>query len=447
MKMDPNPAPWRRGGVAAGASDGGDDNLTELHCDYKMSWMNDRTRQIVDLFCATSDGSPDDLRRCIARGCPWSEPIPGAPSLSTPLNIAAQYQRPENLAILATKALQEGRPELLEAPDLSRRERPLNPEGRSPAYISVQKGNPVCLGVMAKVGANLHRAIPHTWQAPGTENLIDPDEECMPVHAALVETVMSFTTAMCLSCMETENVKVCNQCKMAYFCGSSCQKKKWPSHKKVCKKIRRGADLVTFCDSMPRPAQFDDKSFISFKKVDDELNLEEGEREEEYYDASKQWEYYDLRTKSWRAYPKKINQGIERMHDLGMSPRYMYKPGPRFDDAEGMEERELSTRPLRDVATNHVYYCHMIDHHIYTGSGRRIRRRVLPVACADKAPVDTQQRIEPARGIPQDSDDEMRRQLLRRMPELGPLLDEIDAGVEENEAVIRRINAAREGRR
>ena len=41
----------------------------------------------------------------------------------------------------------------------------------------------------------------------------------------------------------------------------------------------------------------------------------------------------------------------------------------------------------------------------------------------------------------------MRRQLLRRMPELGPLLDEIDAGVEENEAVIRRINAAREGRR
>ncbi|EJK62149.1 hypothetical protein THAOC_17251, partial [Thalassiosira oceanica] len=128
------------------------------------SRMNFQMRQIVDLFCATSDGSPDDLRRCIDRGCPWDEPIPGMPSRSTPINIAAQYQRPENLAILVTKALQEGRPELLEAPDLSRRERPLNPEGRSPAYIAVQKGNPVCLGVMAKAGANLHRAVPHTWE-------------------------------------------------------------------------------------------------------------------------------------------------------------------------------------------------------------------------------------------------------------------------------------------
>mmetsp|Transcript_27705 Transcript_27705/g.62098 ORF Transcript_27705/g.62098 Transcript_27705/m.62098 type:complete len:350 (+) Transcript_27705:25-1074(+) len=347
------------------------------------SRMNFQMRQIVDLFCATSDGSPDDLRRCIDRGCPWDEPIPGMPSRSTPINIAAQYQRPENLAILVTKALQEGRPELLEAPDLSRRERPLNPEGRSPAYIAVQKGNPVCLGVMAKAGANLHRAVPHTWEVPGspTQALVDPDEECLPVHCALVETVMSFTTSMCLSCMKTDSVKVCSQCKMAYFCGASCQKKKWQSHKKVCKKIQRGADLVPLYDAMPKPAQFDDTGFISFHDtVDNDLGLEDGEREEEYYDASKQWEYYDLRTKSWRAYPKKINQGIEGMHNLYMSPRYMYKPGPHFDDAVGKEERELSTNPPQNVATNHVYYCHMIDHHIYTGCGRRIRRRVLPDA-------------------------------------------------------------------
>ena len=51
------------------------------------------------------------------------------------------------------------------------------------------------------------------------------------------------------------------------------------------------------------------------------------------------------------------------------------------------------------------------------------------------------------RGSNDDSYDDARRQILRRMSELGPLLDEIDAGVEENEAFIRQINAARAGRR
>lgn len=134
-----------------------------------------RFLQIVELFNATSDGSPAELQQCIDLGYPWDVPIPRAPSISIPINIAAQYLRPENLAILATKALESGRHELLEAPDLSsiRYPRNLNPEGRSPAYIAVQKGNPVCLGVMAKAGANLHRAIPHTWQPYHTEHLLD----------------------------------------------------------------------------------------------------------------------------------------------------------------------------------------------------------------------------------------------------------------------------------
>ena len=340
-----------------------------------------RFLQIVELFNATSDGTPAELQYCIDQGYPWDVPIPRAPSISIPINIAAQYLRPENLAILATKALEAGRRELLEAPDLSRIRYPrnLNPEGRSPAYIAVQKGNPVCLGVMAKAGANLHRAIPHTWQPHNMEHLFDADGRQWPTHHALVQTVLSFTTRTCLSCRSTcleRNLRICAQCKMAWYCDESCQRAKWGQHKKVCKQIKRGADMVTFYDSMPAQRQCDENGFLPFDDVlDNDLGLDEGESEEEYYDASKQWEYYDLSTQSWKPYPKLINQGIEGMKEMGMSPRYMYKPGN--DDAMGVEERELSSQPPDEVATNHVYYCHNIDHNIYTGCGRMIRRRVI----------------------------------------------------------------------
>ena len=130
----------------------------------RIDSMDRQTREIVDLFCATSDGTPQDLQRCIARGCPWDKPLPARSTQmmfrtttpTIPINIAAQYKRHENLAILATKALEAGRPELLESPNL---------EGHSPAYLAVQNGSPQCLGVMAKAGANLHRACPHIYQS------------------------------------------------------------------------------------------------------------------------------------------------------------------------------------------------------------------------------------------------------------------------------------------
>ena len=311
-------------------------------------------------------------------GFPWDLPIPRAPSLSIPINIAAQYKRADNLAILATKALEAGRPELLESPDLSslRYPRNLNPEGRSPAYIAVQKGNPVCLGVMAKAGANLHRAIPHTWQPtvnnPG-DHLIDADKDCRSVHHALVQTVLSFTTRTCMACTknvaEASTLKVCSQCKMAYSCNQTCQRQSWKQHKRVCKGIKQGADMVTFHDQMPPQRQFDDTGFLPFDEVYD------NDVDEDCYDDSVQWEYYDLRSQSWKPYPKLINEGIQGMFRMGMSPRYMYKPGN--DDAMGKEEYDLSSKPPNEVATNHVYYCHNIDHNIYTGCGRRIRRQPI----------------------------------------------------------------------
>ena len=341
-----------------------------------------RFQQIIEIFNATSDGTPADLQRCIDSGYPLDAPMPRAPSLSTPINIAAQYRRAENLAILATKALEAGRPELLEAPDLSRLRHPrkLNPEGRSLAYIAVQKGCPVCLGVMAKAGANPHRAIPHAWQPmvnnPG-EHLIDADKECCPVHHALVQTVLSFTTKTCMACSKNaaepklDVLKVCSQCKMGYFCNETCQRKSWREHKKVCKGIRQGSDMITFYDQMPPQRQYDETGFLSF---DEAFDNDLGDQEDDY-DATNQWEYYDLKTESWKPYPKLINYGIQGILDLGMSPRYMYKLGN--DDAMGNEEYGLSSNPPDEVATNHVYYCHNIDHSIYTGCGRRIRRRKL----------------------------------------------------------------------
>lgn len=348
--------------------------------------MDRRSRQIVDIFCATSDKSPEELQACINRGCPWDQPIPAhlarsmgeKPSPTIPINIAAQYQRHDNLALLATKALEEGRPELLESPDTV---------GRSPAFLAVQKGNPLCLGVMAKAGANLHRSIPHVWQFTDRQlnNLTDPDAESMPVHHALNQTVLSFTTRTCLSCVKNQKqakLQLCTQCQMAYFCGADCQQKKWPEHKRVCKKIRKGADLITVHDAMPIQMLVDGDSFLPFDDVvDNDLELDDDQDEGDYYNASIIWEWYDPGTMNWNQYPKSLNRSLEDLQDLG-SPRFMYKPGNR--EAEGQEEREQSIgncsgpkNGLRNVATNHAYYCHMIDHHIYTGCARRMRRRVV----------------------------------------------------------------------
>eukprot|EP00574_Skeletonema_japonicum_P006967 CAMPEP_0201723600 /NCGR_PEP_ID=MMETSP0593-20130828/7600_1 /ASSEMBLY_ACC=CAM_ASM_000672 /TAXON_ID=267983 /ORGANISM="Skeletonema japonicum, Strain CCMP2506" /LENGTH=343 /DNA_ID=CAMNT_0048214729 /DNA_START=98 /DNA_END=1129 /DNA_ORIENTATION=- len=341
--------------------------------------MDRRTRQIIDLFCATSDKTPAELQACIDRGCPWDQPIPARmmrtmgerPSPTIPINIAAQYQRHDNLAVLANKALKEGRPELLESPDLV---------GRTPAHLAVQKGNPLCLGVMAKAGANLHRAIPHVWQYTNRpeNNLTDPNKETMPIHHALVRTVVSYTTRTCLQCVKNQKeakLQVCTQCKMAYFCGAKCQKKKWSEHKNVCKEIRKGADLVTFYHAMPRQKLVDEDGFLPFDEVvDNDLGLDDDDNEEDYYDSSIIWEWYDPGAMKWNPYPKSINQALSNLQDLG-SPRYMYKPGDK--SAEGMEEREQTMNPPNDVATNHAYYSEMIDHHIYTGCGRMMRKRVV----------------------------------------------------------------------
>ena len=133
---------------------------------------------------------------------------------------------------------------------------------------------------------------------------------------------------------------------------------------------------------MPNPKSADEGGFPEqFTPSDNDLGLEEGESESGYYDSTKVWEYYDVATKSWVRYPKCIAQGLESMshpdHGMYMGPRYMFKPGD--NDAEGLEEHEITAHPPRGVATNHAYFSHqhMIDHQIYTGAGRKMRRRIV----------------------------------------------------------------------
>ncbi|GFH52605.1 hypothetical protein CTEN210_09081 [Chaetoceros tenuissimus] len=333
-----------------------------------------RQQQIVELFNATSDGEPSYLDFLIRVGkCPWDEPCPYAGTKTIPINLAAQYQRHDNMAILAQKALETNQPHLLEATDA---------RNRTPAYLAVQKGNPECLGVMAKAGANLHKACPHVWEnqvIPGNHLFDpDPDDPTYKVHTALNETVMSFTNETCCECFEgKKKLLTCSRCEMARFCNADCQKKNWGRHKLVCKRIAKGAKLVTFHDRIPDPKPIDDDCFVDFFPSDDVIEDLDSDEEEEIQEYI--WEYYDVKSKEWKVYPKKVNYSLERLYDTYQTEptctRCMYKPGD--EDAYGLEERKLSANPPDNVATHHAYFTHMIDHQIYTGAGRRMRRRKL----------------------------------------------------------------------
>eukprot|EP01083_Nonionella_stella_P290780 989393_1 len=153
-----------------------------------------------------------------------------------------------------------------------------------------------------------------------------------------------------------------------YF-SRECQRDNWAEHKKVCKRIKAGANLVTANSKIPEPVRngMIGEDFQPFEADDDEDSaLEEDDDPADYYDTSVVWEYYDAATADWIGYPTRISRYIERLQESG-SPRYMYKPGNK--NAEGKEERSLTTNPPSFVSTNHIYYSDMIDRQIYTGAG------------------------------------------------------------------------------
>jgi hypothetical protein len=55
----------------------------------------------------------------------------------------------------------------------------------------------------------------------------------------------------------------------------------------------------------------------------------------------------------------------------------VYRPGCPL--AEGVEEKPVTCDPLNDVATHSVCFNQMVEHQIYTGAGKKFRRRELEI--------------------------------------------------------------------
>lgn len=298
------------------------------------------------------------------------------------LNLAAQMKNYQELAMLVNEALNNVDKYLLETTDIY--------SGRTAAYWAVQKGSPECIGVMAKAGANLHRACPHIWEIDDSTGysdgcMVDPSSEDvrLKVHHALNQTTVSFVTRTCCECHSNENLKSCGRCKMARFCNENCQKKNWDLHQLVCKRIEKGASLVTVHKKFPEAGKTNPGGF---EPLDD---LKEDSIVDSEYQCSAMgvcWEYYDIETKSWIAYPFELNSAIEEVWSEGKFQRYVFKPG--FPDAEGIEENPVTTVPSNDVSTHSICFSTMIDHQIYTGAGRKMRRREIEN-------VESQQKKQP----------------------------------------------------
>jgi hypothetical protein len=63
------------------------------------------------------------------------------------------------------------------------------------------------------------------------------DRECLKYHERCCNPVRA-----CASCGKKEDLstrlKLCGGCKKVYYCGGSCQKEHWKSHKSECGKIK-----------------------------------------------------------------------------------------------------------------------------------------------------------------------------------------------------------------
>ena len=156
---------------------------------------------------------------------------------------------------------------------------------------------------------------------------------------------------------------------MARYCSEECQLKDWANHQLVCNRIQIGAGLVTVHKKFPDAAKTNPAGFEPFEE-DGIIDTDAENRRNNIC-----WEYYDLETKTWKAYPVELNKSIEYVFSKGEFTRYLFRPGK--PEAEGVEEDPITCVPSTDVATHCICFSHMIDHQMYTGAGRKIRRKVV----------------------------------------------------------------------
>jgi hypothetical protein len=294
-------------------------------------------------------------------------------SPTRPINIATQRGNHDAVVVMAKACIQQHKTNLFETTNLV---------GRTPAYISVERNFPICLGILSKAGADLRRACPLYVVLNGSDHNVDPRPHDFPGHHALASTVRSFVNKECTNCGEhsqadKQSLLKCGRCQMAYYCSIDCQKKNYKTfHKLCCKSIKQGTDMVRYIGApLPSP------SIEYFGPKD--MTAEDSDY---VRDSHPVWEYDaglssasggedggnpQSESSRWQRYPPRMEEDLESLMQLG-SPQYMYKPND--PECTGMEERELTMRPPSRVSTRHVYFSDMVERDVYTGAGRSVRR-------------------------------------------------------------------------
>lgn len=263
-------------------------------------------------------------------------------------------------------------------------------KGTTPGNMCMERGRVECMGALTMGGADARQVFAMYWVPPGYSSdpsapQTDPDPNIQP-QASMQQTLLSFTTLQCAQCQtfSPPELQQCSRCRMAHYCSRECQKQDYDLHKKCCKRLRKGQDLVsTTATSLPQPANEPFGFTIPFAGDDFKpCRYHDSDDEEEKEDSNRPvWEYNagSRGNPDWRRYPIRIEESLESMLSIG-GPRYMYRPGNTR--AEGMYEPERSAKPPPNIATNYVYWADMLEREFYTGAIRAVRRngsRASPV--------------------------------------------------------------------
>jgi hypothetical protein len=261
------------------------------------------------------------------------------------------------------------------------------------AQIALQRGNIELIGMLAKAGADLRQGFslrfrPMEMAAHDKHHASDSTSEPLPEiqpHFSLQQAMVSFNTMECAHCKAISHQNVCcSRCHMAYYCNGTCQKRDWAMHKLVCKRLRKGQDMVELETAengqlpAPNPEQFGftreyaGKDFIREKQMIDEI--------EEHRTAV--WEY-NAGTRGhadWQRFPAYIEGAIEYYVHMGTymstTERLLYTPG--VPEAEGQYcpqvEMCLPENYPRGLAKNYVHLFDMMEREVDTGAIRAVRR-------------------------------------------------------------------------
>ena len=301
-----------------------------------------------------------------------------------PVNVAVQNNEIHSVAVLCRAAVLQNQMETMND---------VNLYNKSCANVALGRAFVESIGILAKAGADLRRGFALYWTPlhecmnPQTYS-VDPDPDMQP-HSSLMQTMVSFNTMECVECkIISESNVCCARCRMAHYCGKECQTKNYKTHKLVCKRLRKGQDLLDDLPlengklPRPNPEQF---GFTRPFLGDDFEGMygcgSDDDDDDDYGDGRPVWEYNaGKRGKpEWKKYPPRIQDSLESLLESTRygNSRYMYRPGGGVD-CEGVSYQDVEQTPTErlppTVSTNYVYYTDMLEREIDTGAVRAVRR-------------------------------------------------------------------------